>query len=37
MATIIVSFAQFMPSIFMLHVVGLIWEMVVNAFRGRWS
>ena len=35
MVTIIVSFAQFMPSIFMLHVVGLIWEMAVNAFRGR--
>jgi len=35
MGIIIASFAQFMPSIFMLHVVGLIWEMGVNAFRGR--
>lgn len=36
MATIIESFAQFMPAIFMLNVVGIIWEMVINAFRGRW-
>lgn len=34
MDTIIVSFAQFMPAIFMLHVVGIIWEMVITAFRG---
>ena len=36
MGTIILSFAQFMPYIFMLHVVGIIWELVVDAFRGRW-
>lgn len=35
MSTIITSFAQFMPAIFMLNVVGIIWETVVNAFRGR--
>lgn len=37
MEEIITSFAQFMPAIFMLHVVGIIWEFVVDAFRGRWS
>ena len=36
MGTIITSFGQFMPYIFMLHVVGIIWELVVDAFRGRW-
>ncbi len=36
MGTVILSFAQFMPAIFMLHVVGIIWEMVIDAFRGRW-
>lgn len=36
MMVIINSFAQFMPAIFMLNVVGIIWEMVIDAFRGRW-
>lgn len=37
MGMVLESFAQFMPAIFFLHVVGIIWEMVVDAFRGRWS
>ena len=37
MGTVILSFAQFMPSIFFLNMVGIIWEMVVDAWRGRWS
>lgn len=36
MGIIINSFAQFMPSIFLLIVVGIIWELVGDAFRGRW-
>lgn len=37
MATVINSFAEFMPAIFFLNVVGIIWEFVIDAFRGRWS
>lgn len=36
MHTIILSFAQFMPAIFILNMVGIVWEMVINAWRGRW-
>lgn len=36
MATIITSFAQFMPAIFILNMVGILWEMVISAWRGRW-
>lgn len=35
MGIILESFAQFMPALFMLHVVGIIWDFVVDAFRGR--
>lgn len=35
MGIILESFAQFMPALFLLQVVGIIWEMVVDAFRGR--
>ncbi len=37
MGNVILSFAQFMPAIFILNVVGILWELVVDAFRGRWS
>lgn len=32
--TIVNSFAQFLPYIFMLCIVGIIWDKVVSAFRG---
>lgn len=36
MYEIIVSFAQFIPYVFMLLVVGMIWDSVFSAFsRGR--
>ena len=35
MGIILESFAQFMPALFMLLVVGIIWDFVVDAFRGR--
>lgn len=35
MGIILESFAQFMPALFMLHVVGIVWDFVVDAFRGR--
>ena len=35
MGIILESFAQFMPALFMLHVIGIIWDFVVDAFRGR--
>lgn len=34
MAIIINSFAQFLPYVFMIVVVGLIWDRVVSAFQG---
>ncbi len=34
MLIIINSFAQFMPYIFMLVVVGIIWDKVISAFQG---
>lgn len=35
MGIILESFAQFMPALFLLHVVGIVWEFVVDAWRGR--
>ncbi len=35
MNEIIQGFGQFMPYVFMLQVVGIIWDKVVAAFRGR--
>lgn len=35
MGIILESFAQFMPALFMLHVVGIMWEFVIDAWRGR--
>ncbi len=34
MEVVIVGFAQFMPYVFILAVVGLIWDQVYSAFRG---
>lgn len=34
MSEIVQGFGQFMPYVFMLCVVGIIWDMVVSAFRG---
>lgn len=34
MQYILNSFAQFMPYIFMLCVVGIIWDKVISAFQG---
>lgn len=36
MGIIIESFAQFMPAIFLMNMVGILWEMVISSFRGRW-
>lgn len=35
MINIINGFAQFLPYIFLLCVVGIIWDHVIQAFRGR--
>lgn len=35
MSEIIQGFGQFMPYVFMLQVVGIIWDKVISAFRGR--
>lgn len=35
MNEIIQGFGQFMPYVFMLQVVGIIWSNVAAAFRGR--
>lgn len=35
MGEIIQGFGQFMPYVFMLQVVGIIWDNAVSAFRGR--
>lgn len=35
MLIIALSFAQFLPYVFMMIVLGLIWNMVISAFRGR--
>lgn len=37
MYIIIESFAQFMPAIFFMHLIGVIWEFIIDAWRGRWS
>lgn len=34
MSEIVQGFGQFMPYVFMLTVLGLIWDMVLSAFRG---
>lgn len=34
MEIIVVSFAQFMPYVFVICIVGIIWDMVISAFRG---
>lgn len=36
MSIIIQGFGQFLPYIFILCVVGIIWDAVISAFRGRW-
>lgn len=36
MGEIIQGFASFMPYVFMLIVVGIVWDMVLSAFRGWW-
>lgn len=35
MTEIVQGFGQFMPYVFMLIVVGNIWDSVISAFRGR--
>ncbi len=35
MINIINGFAQFLPYVFMLCLVGIIWDKVIQAFRGR--
>lgn len=35
MQIIAMSFAQFLPYVFMMIVLGMIWDMVISAFRGR--
>lgn len=34
MSVVINGFAQFLPYVFMLAVVGIIWDSVITAFRG---
>lgn len=34
MEIIVNSFAQFMPYVFIIIVLGLVWDMVLRAFRG---
>lgn len=34
MTEIVQGFGQFMPYVFMLIVVGMVWDMVYSAFRG---
>lgn len=36
MGIIIESFAQFMPAIFLMNMVGILWEFCISSFRGRW-
>ena len=35
MGMVLESFAQFMPALFLLQIIGIMWDMVVSAFRGR--
>lgn len=37
MGVFLSSLGYFLPYVFLLHVVGIIWEMVVRAFRGRFG
>lgn len=34
MGEIVQGFGQFMPYVFMLVVAGIIWDMVISAFKG---
>lgn len=34
MTEIVQGFGQFMPYVFMLSVLGIVWDMVYSAFRG---
>ena len=35
MYVIVASFAQFLPYVFYIIVLGIVWDMVLRAFRGR--
>lgn len=35
MSEIVQGFGQFMPYVFMLQIVGIIWDRVVSSFFGR--
>ena len=35
MNNIILGFAEFLPYVFMICVVGMIWTSVIDAFRGK--
>lgn len=35
MGTVILSFAEFMPAVFFLGMIGILVEFVYDAFRGR--
>ena len=37
MDIIVNSLAQFMPYVFMIIVVGIIWDNVISTFRGRFK
>lgn len=37
MAMIIEGFAQFLPYCFMLACAGLVWDMALSSFRGRFK
>lgn len=37
MSEIVQGFGQFMPYVFMINVVGIIWDMVISAFFGRFK
>lgn len=37
MSVFISSLTAFLPYVFLLNVVGIIWELVVKAFRGRFG
>lgn len=35
MGIVLESFAQFMPALFLLNVVGILWDFAYSAWRGR--
>ena len=37
MNIIALSFAQFMPVVFLIIVFGLLWDFIISAFRGRFK